>query len=110
MSRERERARQIREPFVGMDINDANRECSANVKPGTLGREREQTKFTSCPACQSRVGLHCFTCKIQVTGCLCSEYKRYGQDVAWQRAVARWGEAAARQRAEMAGLWVPPSR
>lgn len=91
-----------------MEINDANKECSANVIPGTQGRGREQIRFTDCPRCRMRVGLHCLNCKIQVTGCLCTEYERFGQDAAWQRAVARFGEEAARQRAEMAGLWVPP--
>jgi hypothetical protein len=57
-----------------------------------------------------RVLVHCYECMIQVTGCLCTEYERFGQDEAWARAVARWGEQAARQRAEAAGLWVPPVR
>lgn len=110
MSRERDKIRQVREPYRAMDVSAANAECTANVVKGTLGREREPARFTSCKACQSRVALHCFDCKIQITGCLCTEYSRFGQDEGWKRAVARWGEVAARQRAEMAGLWVPPTR
>lgn len=88
-----------REPFKAVDITVANGNCANGNRPTGIG--------TSCPACQNRVILHCGDCKLQVTACLCSEYERFGQDAAWQRAVARWGEEAARQRAEMAGLWVP---
>lgn len=73
-------------------------------------RVREQSYTTACPCCTMRVVLHCSDCKVQVTGCLCTEYARFGEDEAWKRAVARWGEDAARKRAEQAGLWVPPAR
>lgn len=83
--------------FMSMDVTDANAEC----------RTRGDYEFTNCPKCKLRVGLHCSTCKIQVTGCLCTEYERFGNDVAWQRAVERFGEEMAREKARAAGLWVP---
>jgi hypothetical protein len=94
------KVKQVRAPFEAMDSVAANGQCS----------NRTGRHTTSCKACTMRVVLHCDGCKIQITGCLCTEYKRFGNDEAWKRAVARWGETAARQRAEQAGLWVPPQR
>lgn len=103
----REKPNTVKEPFRSLALPEANAECSANIVKGTLGREREKPRGAQCPACTMKVLLHCLECRVQITGCLCVEYARFGNDVAWQRAVARWGEEAARQRAESAGLWIP---
>jgi hypothetical protein len=102
----REKPQTVKQPFESAELRVAMANCNRNVRSGRA----EPPRGANCPACTMRVMLHCFDCKVQVTGCLCTEYKRFGQDEAWKRAVARWGEQAARQRAESAGLWVPPQR
>jgi hypothetical protein len=54
-----------------------------------------------------QVILHCTECKIQVSGCLCTEIERFGEDEAWKRSVERYGEDMARERYRKAGLYVP---
>lgn len=80
-----------------MDQAKANDEC----------RSRDATVFDYCAKCKQKVGLHCSDCKIQVTGCLCTEVDRFGQDQAWLNAVERYGEEMARQHYRNAGLYVP---
>lgn len=80
-----------------MDMGAANHEC----------RSRDALVFDTCGKCKRQVGLHCAECKIQVTGCLCTEIDRFGNDVAWQKACERYGEELARQHYRQAGLYVP---
>lgn len=84
-------------PFPHMDMAQANSECN----------HRAHQVFDNCQMCKQRVGLHCAECVIQVTGCLCTEYERFGNDAGWKRAVDMFGEELARERARSAGLWVP---
>lgn len=86
--------------FHSLELKAAKVECGKN----------DDFVFDNCPACNQRVMLHCVQCKIQVSGCLCTEYERFGQDEAWRRAVDRMGEEMARERARAAGLWVPEKR
>lgn len=97
---------EVKKPFQHATLGEANDNCSANLRNG----RRDSGKGAKCEVCTMKVILHCYDCMIQITGCLCTEYERFGNDEAWARAVARWGEEAARQRAEAAGLWVPPTR
>lgn len=83
--------------FPSMDVVNANNEC----------KTRDGYVFDQCPTCKMRVGLHCSGCKIQITGCLCTEVDRFGQDEAWRKAVERFGEEMARERYRNAGLYVP---
>lgn len=83
--------------FPSMDLGAANNEC----------RSRDQIVFDRCGKCSGRVGLHCSDCKIQVTGCLCTEVDRFGNDETWRRAVERMGEEFAREQFRRAGLWIP---
>ena len=85
--------------FESMDLAAANTQC----KP----KPPEEMIFDNCGRCKLRVGLHCEECKIQVTGCLCTEVDRFGKDEAWLRAVDRFGEELARERMKEAGFWVP---
>lgn len=87
----------VADRFTSMDQGAANDEC----------RSRNAQVFDQCPSCKQRVALHCSTCKIQVTGCLCTEVDRFGNDEAWKRAVERWGEEMARDQYRSAGLYVP---
>lgn len=86
--------------FPSMDMGAAMKQCGKPHEP-----EKEQ-----CHKCKMSVLLHCSDCKIQVTGCLCTEVDRFGNDEAWKRAVDRLGEEAARERMKAAGFWVPPER
>lgn len=83
--------------FPWKDMADANAECA----------RRDCVDFTNCPNCKLRIGLHCLDCKIQVTGCLCTEIDRFGEDETWKRAVERFGAELARQHYARAGLFVP---
>lgn len=83
--------------YESMTLDKANDEC----------RSRDSMDFQNCPECKMRVGLHCSDCKVQVTGCLCTEMDRFGQDEAWRRACERFGEDLARQHYLKAGLLIP---
>lgn len=83
--------------FAWKDMAEANAECSA----------RDAVEFDNCANCKMRVGLHCLTCKIQVTGCLCTEIERFGEDETWRRMVERFGAELARQHYARANLFVP---
>lgn len=83
--------------FNAMTQAEANEEC----------RYRAQQVSDKCGRCMMPVILHCASCTIQVTGCLCTEVDRFGQDEAWKRAVERFGEELARERYRAAGLFVP---
>lgn len=85
--------------FPHKDLRGANAECP----------RRDSFYKDSCGKCEMKVMLHCDDCKIQVTGCLCTEYERFGNDEGWRRAVDMFGEEIARERARKAGLWVPDS-
>ncbi len=85
------------ERFIAMDMIEAKNECNRT----------DQVTFTNCPKCRYRVGLHCSDCHLQVTGCLCTEIERFGNDEAWLRSVERFGLEFAKERFRMAGLWVP---
>lgn len=84
--------------FEHADMAEANRECG--LRPGHQYKE-------TCPRCKLPVMLHCRDCRVQVTGCLCSEVERFGNDEAWKRAVQRFGDEAARERMKEAGFWTP---
>lgn len=92
--------------FDSMELREANKHCTKVIRISG----KQDFVFDNCPACTQRVGLHCAECKIQVTGCLCVEYDRFGNDEGWRRAVDRYGEEMARERARAAGLWVPEKR
>lgn len=85
--------------FAAMDKAKADNECGP--------KNAEEMVFDVCGKCRQKVGLHCSDCKIQITGCLCTEVDRFGNDVAWQNAVERYGEEMARERYRDAGLFVP---
>lgn len=85
-------------PYEFADSHKANRECG--VKPG-------QQLPSTCPRCKRRVILHCAGCEVQISGCICTEVDRFGEDEAWQRATKRWGDKLARERMGEAGFWTP---
>lgn len=87
-----------RKRFEALPLSEIHQGCS---------RRLQDLVFANCGACSLRVGLHCSDCNIQVTGCLCTEYERFGNDEAWKRAVERYGEELAKEKARSAGLWVP---
>lgn len=87
--------------FPSMDMAEANAQCGP--------RPRQQIR-DKCPNCEGAVMLHCPDCKIQVTGCLCTEVDRFGQNEAVQRAMERYGEEEAERRLKAAGFWIPPER
>ena len=84
--------------YPSMDIQAAHKEC----------RRRGGTCFANCPRCDMRVGLHCDECKIQVTGCFCTEEDRFGSHEAIQRIIERLGFEAAREKLLAKGFWIPP--
>lgn len=83
--------------FASMDMGQANAECL----------RRDSVVFDTCPVCKTKVGLHCSDCKIQTTGCLCTEIDRFGNDEAWRRACERFGQELAAENYRRAGLYVP---
>jgi hypothetical protein len=85
-------------------VADANKECGV----------RQGTHFTNCPKCQHRIALHCPNCKIQITGCLCTEIDRFGKEaegiaIIYERMAKQVGDEEARKMLSKAGLWVPPN-
>jgi hypothetical protein len=88
------------DPFKHMDMAGANASCGSMAT-------RESIVFEDCQACKRRVGLHCTTCKIQVTGCICSDRARFDPITAWQSACNAFGEAAARKAYREAGFAIP---
>lgn len=85
--------------YPSMDIREANNECG--VKP-------HKQKRAVCPKCAKSIFLHCDDCKIQVTGCICTEVDRFGNSEALERMIERVGEEQAVREMQKAGLWVPP--
>jgi hypothetical protein len=63
--------------------------------------------FADCEVCRGRVGLHCSSCKIQVTGCVCVDRDRFNPEQAWEATCARLGEEQAREVYRIAGYTVP---
>lgn len=92
--------------FESADMITANRECG--VRPGKQMPAR-------CENCNRPVILHCGDCKVQVTGCICTEVDRFGKDEAFLKEVERLKEelgevvakAEARKRMQDAGFWLP---
>jgi hypothetical protein len=90
-----------------MELVDAERECPS---PQDLQKTR-------CGPCGAQVMVHCSSCGISVTGCVCTMTTRkgYTQAVAVfgqervDRAIARQNdmERVAREQAIRSGLWVP---
>lgn len=73
-----------------MDLAKANQEC----RPF----EEDKAVAEKCPGCTMKIVLHCGDCKIQITGCLCTEEDNHGEEIARQRMIDRgiwlpaWGE------------------
>lgn len=72
--------------FVHMEMRQANASC----RPFS----HEAARKERCQACRMQVILHCEDCKIQVSGCLCTEIENHGELHAMERM---------RQR----GIWLP---
>lgn len=88
--------------YVAMDQAKANNECSA----------RKSQSRSMCPKCESPIFLHCLNCKIQITGCTCTEIDRFGTEAEgvaqiYERMAERMGEEEARKQMRKAGLWIP---
>lgn len=96
------------ERFKSMDLGAAAQECSSPTIKENFVTHDDQGGPLRCPRCLQPVFLHCPMCKIQTTGCLCTEIDRFGQDEAWQRAVERYGAEIAKGHFQNMGLWVPP--
>lgn len=86
--------------YPSMDVTKANDEC----------KSRKKLYKDSCPVCTQPVMLHCQECKIQVTGCYCTEIERHGSDEGIRRIIEREGEAVARAKLEKLGMWIPPKK
>lgn len=84
--------------FVSMDIREANAECG--VKPKAQIRD-------NCPKCGKPVMLHCSNCRIQVTGCLCTEVDRFGTSEALEKEIERVGYEQAVKNLRRAGFVIP---
>lgn len=84
-------------PFDQMDMRAANEQCDKQPDP----------VFDDCPVCRHRVGLHCMTCKIQVTGCTCTDRTRFDPEEAWESACRTRGEAQARKIYKANGWAIP---
>lgn len=74
-------------PYPQMTTEDANKECRP-YDPNRAATGRR------CPVCTMQVILHCNDCKIQITGCLCTEERNHGPEIARQRMIDR-------------GIWLP---
>ena len=72
--------------FPQMAMPEANAECRPFVKDRAVNEK--------CPVCTMQIVLHCADCKIQVSGCLCTEEKNHGPEIARQRMIDR-------------GIWLP---
>lgn len=86
------------DPFRHLDVSDANRECS----------KRNQNEGATCAKCKFRVILHCSDCKVQLTGCMCTEIERFGENEAVRRIFDQFEEEEARKRLKGAGIILPP--
>lgn len=83
--------------FVSMALPEAVKAC---------GRQQEPI-FENCGACDQRVALHCDNCRIQVTGCLCTEIDRFGENEAIKRMIDREGYEQTKERLAKAGIVIP---
>jgi hypothetical protein len=86
-----------KKPFEQMDMAAACKECDKEPDP----------VFDDCPACRQRVGLHCATCKIQVTGCTCTDRARFDPEVVWEHTCVRVGERKAKEIYRANGWAIP---
>lgn len=85
------------ERFESMDLPAARKACS----------HRQDVVFEKCGKCDRTVGLHCVSCKIQVTGCICTEVDRFGEAEAIKRIFEREGEEQAIASLKKAGIIIP---
>jgi len=69
------------------DVTDADHECN---------QRRAATKVR-CDVCKRPVMLHCSTCKIQVTACLCTIIKRLEPLEAFRLLAKQLGQTKARE-------------
>lgn len=88
------------ERYRALDMLEANREC---------GVRRNQQYRVDCPKCKQPVMLHCDNCKVQVTGCLCTEVDRFGSSEAMKHLIERVGYESAVERMKAAGFYIPPN-
>lgn len=87
------------------DINVVNKECG----------KRASAYMEDCPECNERVALHCDQCKIQVTGCTCTDTVIHGRDYALKARATRPSHGAGMNRAQRRqaarkrnpALWTP---
>jgi len=79
------------------DVADADRECNG---PRALTKER-------CPVCKRPVMLHCSSCKIAVTGCLCTLVNRMEPIEAYKLLAVQLGQTEARKMMASMGYNMP---
>lgn len=77
-------------PFKRMELVDANREC---------GSDFSKTKYMDrCPICDNKVVMHCKSCQVQITGCMC---------VFHEKVEALPEEEKRKIRLAKKGIWTP---
>lgn len=80
--------------FERATMQEANSGCGPYVP--------ELAVAEKCPVCRRTVILHCGTCKVQTTGCLCTlKEKMSREELLTAQEIAM---------AERAGIWTPKSR
>ncbi len=91
-------------PFA--DVAVAQRECSV----------KEHAEAVDCPECAERVVIHCDQCKVQVTGCTCTDTVLHGREYALKARAVRPSHGSGMNRAQRrqkerekrrGGLWTP---
>ena len=74
-------------PYPQLDMVAANKQCRPFDK-------RRAVSGQKCPVCHMSIILHCGECEIQVTGCLCTEERNHGPEIARERMLQK-------------GIWLP---
>ena len=52
-------------PFERAELRDMNERCGPT-------NEKKMVRGERCPVCNAMVILHCFNCKVQISGCQCT--------------------------------------
>lgn len=93
--RDRRFEREHPKPFRHMDLASASADCGRPYN-------RNFVKRTQCKVCEMDVILHCSSCEIQITGCLCTAVERMSPD-----ELRQFREQVRRKQARDAGLILP---
>jgi len=72
-------------PGDGTPEGDFEKVTSDVAAKNCSNRRRGQKRIRRCSACKNKVIIHCDDCRLQISGCYCTDVARYGEEEAKRR-------------------------